>query len=281
MDNVEHIYQATLPAGRYALQVSSDSTTTTTYALAWRTSPTVTVTATTPLAHELDGTAGVFTLTRTGPTTSPLLVPLVWSGTATAGSHYTVPASSVLIPAGASTATVQITPISDSLAQGARTVVLTVATDYSLSAGSTANATVTIQDKPYDSWRFSHFTSDELADTAISGDSADPDNDGMSNLLEYALGADPKTSDSITHTPIVTVSTGLLVLTYTRPTSTTDITYVIEWSGDLQTWSSGATVTETMSTTDNGDGTTTVVTRALTSLDTTPRQFLRLRATRL
>ncbi len=282
VDNVEHIYEATLAPGRYALQVSSASTTTTSYALAWRTSPTVTVTATTPVARELDGTAGVFTLTRTGPTTSPLFVPLLWSGTATAGSHYATPASAVLIPAGASTATVQITPIADTLAQGDRTVVLAVATDYSLSAGSPANATVTIQDKPYDSWRFTRFTTAELADSTISGDSADPDADGQPNLLEYALDAEPKTADNTTHAPTVAVVADRLTLTYTRPTSSTsDLTYAVEWSGDLQTWSTGANVTETVSTTDNGNGTTTVVVRSITTVSTTPRQFLRLRVTRL
>ena len=279
-DNLEHIYLPDLPAGRYAIQVSSSSNTNTAYALAWRTSPTVTVAATTPTAREVDGTAGVFTLTRTGATTSPLYVPLAWSGTAVAGTHYVSPPAGVLIPAGSTTATVSITPIADSVAQGDRTVILTVTTDFSLSAGATPSATATIQDKPYDAWRFSHFTTDELANTAVSGDSADPDSDGLSNLIEYALGADPKTSDAATHTPAAGLNADLLTLTYTRTTSITDATYAVEWSSDLQSWSTGASVTETLSSTDNGNSTTTVVVRAITPLTTTPRQFLRLRVTR-
>ncbi|MEN9841532.1 MAG: hypothetical protein RL376_1332, partial [Verrucomicrobiota bacterium] len=74
VDNVEHLYQADLPPGRYALQVSSTSITSTSYALAWRTSPTVTVAPTTATTSESNpASPAAFTLTRTGPTTSPLL----------------------------------------------------------------------------------------------------------------------------------------------------------------------------------------------------------------
>jgi hypothetical protein len=191
VDNLEHIYAAALPAGRYALRVSNTSASATSYALAWRTLPTVTVAAAAPFVGESDPAPAVFTLTRTGSTASPLFVPLVWSGTAVSGTHYTSPPLSVVIPAGFSTATVQITPVSDNLAQGDRTLTLSVASDFSLSAGPSASATVTIRDKPFDAWRFARFTPEELADPAISGDSADPDADGLSNLLEYALGAGP------------------------------------------------------------------------------------------
>lgn len=284
VDNLEHLYQVTLAPGRYALQVSfyalSPISTATPYALAWRTSPTVTVAASAPIARELDGSAATFTLTRTGPTTSPLFVPLAWSGTATAGTHYATPATSVLIPAGASTATVQITPVADSIAQGDRTVVLSVATDYSLSAGAPASGIVTIADKPFDAWRFSNFTSLELASSHQSGDNADPDGDGLSNLLEYALNADPKTPDAPTRAPTVGAVADRLTLTYSRPTYAPDITYTVEWSADLQTWSSGPAVTETVGATDNGNGTSTIVVRSLPALNTSTRQFLRLHVTR-
>jgi hypothetical protein len=176
---------------------------------------------------------------------------------------------------------VQITPVPDTLAQGDRTVSLSILTDYSLSAGSPASATVTIQDKPYDAWRFAHFTTAELADSTIGGDAADPDADGLPNLLEYALGADPKTADLPTIAPVVGTAADRLTLTYTRPVAITDVAYTVEWSADLQTWTTGATATETLGTTDNGDGTATVVVRSVATLSATPRQFLRLRVTRL
>lgn len=280
VDNVEHIYLPTLAPGRYALRVSSSSATSTRYALAWRTSPTVNVTTTNALAKESDGTAGTFTVTRTGSTTSPLLVPLAWSGTAVAGTHYITPPTTLLIPAGSASATVTITPVSDDIAQGNRTVILTAATDITLSAGATPSATVTVQDKPYDTWRFTHFTTEELADTTISGAAADPDADGQTNLLEYALNADPKAADALTHAPVVGTASDHVTFTYTRSNTATDITYNVTWSPDLATWTSGTTVVEPVSSTDNGNGTTTVVVRSVNTLTATPTQFLRLTATR-
>jgi len=99
-------------------------------------------------------------------------------------------------------------------------------------------------------------------------------------LLEYALGADPKASDASTHTPAAGLDSSRLTLAYTKPTAITDLTYVVEWSCDLQTWNTGSSVTETLGSTDNGNGTTTVIVRGFTPLTTTPRQFLRLRVTR-
>ncbi|CAM3029234.1 hypothetical protein FPL22_14385 [Rariglobus hedericola] len=187
----------------------------------------------------------------------------------------------MLIPAGSSTGTITITPIADSLAQGDRTVTLLVSNDYSLSAGTPAHADITIQDKPYDHWRFSRFSTEELTNDAISGPAADPDSDGQPNLLEYALNAEPKSADAVQHTPVVTLADNHLTLTYQRPTAIPDVTYIVEWSGDLQTWSSGPTVTATYTTSENGDGTTTVTERSLNPQSSMPRQFLRLRVTRL
>ena len=41
-------------------------------------------------------------------------------------------------------------------------------------------------------WRYRHFTLEELGTEAVSGDAADPDGDGKSNLLEFALAGDPR-----------------------------------------------------------------------------------------
>ena len=280
VDNVEHLYQASLAPGRYALQVLSASRTSTDYALAWRSSPTVTVVATQALAREQDGAAGVFTLTRTGATTSPLLVPLIWGGNAVVGTHYGTPPTTLLFSAGSSTATITVNPIADELAQGDRTITLSVATDFSFSAGNPATATVTLEDKAYDSWRFDHFTAAELADTALSSPSADPDGDGLPNLMEYALGGAPKTADAPSHQARVSLIADHLTLDYTRPNSVTDVSYTVEWSNDLQTWSTGNTFIEQVSSTTNADGTITETNRAVALLSTNPRQFIRLRISR-
>jgi hypothetical protein len=281
-DNLEHIYQPALPPGRYALVVSSASTTSTDYALAWRTSPVVTVAATVATSSESNPAApAVFTVTRDGPLGSPLLVPLIWGGSAVSGTHYSTPPASVLIPAGSASATVHITPVADSLAQGDRTVTLGVATDYSLAAGTPGSAAVTLQDKPYDAWRFARFSAGQLADAGSSGESADPDGDGLPNLLEYALGGEPLTADSAARLPTAGTDGAFPTLAYLHASSRPDLAYEVEWTSDLAAspWPGGAAVVTEISRVPASGGELVTV-RANTDLATTPRQFLRLRVTR-
>ena len=70
--------------------------------------PTVTVSATDNAAAEAGQGPGVFTFTRTGDTSQSLTVNYTLGGSATNGSDYTSLATSVLIPAGQSTATVTV-----------------------------------------------------------------------------------------------------------------------------------------------------------------------------
>jgi len=106
---------------------------------------TVTVAATDAAASE-DGGAGTFTLTRTGSTTSALVVGYAIGGSATAGGDYGALGGSVTIPAGSTAATVTVTPLDDSLAESAETVVLTVTAGSGYSVGAPSSGTVTISD---------------------------------------------------------------------------------------------------------------------------------------
>ena len=105
----------------------------------------------------------------------------------------------------------------------------------------------TVTDEPtythQELWRFTNFGS--YTSDASAADAADPDGDGMSNLLEYALGTDPNNSGVI---PAVLALNGAnLEYTYTRSTEAKDngVTYQIEWSDTLAagSWSTQA-VTE-------------------------------------
>ena len=44
----------------------------------------------------------------------------------------------------------------------------------------------------YEAWQRHRFAPAEVANGAVSGEAADPDGDGVPNLLEYALGRDPR-----------------------------------------------------------------------------------------
>ena len=108
--------------------------------------PTVAVTATDAAAAEPSNT-GTFTVTRTGSTTTALTVGFALSGTATSGSDYSAPpASPLTIPAGATSATITVTPIDDSVVESAETVVATLMAGTAYEIGSPSTATVTISD---------------------------------------------------------------------------------------------------------------------------------------
>ena len=235
IDNVQLLYQPNLPPGRYALEVSS-STTGVNYGLAWLSLPTVTIAAATPYASEQGPVSGAFTVTRAGDTTDPLTVTFAISGTAGNTADFNTLASSVTIPAGASTATITVAPVPDALAEGDETLVLTLSGDPAFSVGAQGSATVTIHDKPFDSWRFSHFTQVQLSDPSpgnLTKATANPASDGIVNLSKYALNLDPLTSQAA-NVPVCAVSGGTQSqFTFQRNLQATDITLSVEASNDL------------------------------------------------
>lgn len=270
LDNVELIYQASLPPGNYALVVDNPPlSSTTSYALAWHSLPAVTVAATVSTAKEIDGQAGQVTITRSGDTTLPLLVPLAVSGTAVSGTHFQPLPASVTIPAGQVSSTVTVTPIADSLAQGSRTVIVAVAADFTLVRDAAQIAVVTIQDKPFDAWRFANFITTELSNPSISGDNADPDGDTLANLIEYALGLTPKTP-SIAPVAMVDLD-GYLALTAAKNTAATDITWAAQVAGDFSAWQSAVITTNTANT---------FTARDVQLMNAVDKRFIRLKISR-
>ena len=112
--------------------------------------PTVTVVATDAAAGEA-ANPGVFTVTRTGPTAAALTVSYALSGTASAGDYTPVLGGTVVIPIGAASAAMPITPVNDLVFEGAETVVLTVTTTspgYLIGAASAATVTIADNDLP-------------------------------------------------------------------------------------------------------------------------------------
>jgi hypothetical protein len=269
VDNVELVYQAALVPGDYALRVENLSSSATPYAIAWHSLPAVTVAVTQPVARERDGQQGSVTLTRTGDTTLPLHVPLAIGGSAVAGSHYQALPSGITIPAGQASATLQIVPVADFLAQGDRTVTVATAADFSFVRDPAQSASITIEDKPFDDWRFIHFSGPELADPAIGGTTGDADGDHLANLIEYALGLDPKVPDV---SPVAMIdSDGYLALSTAKGPVRSDISWSAETGDDLTGWSPATTVTNTD---------LEFVARDTVLMNSATQRFIRLKITR-
>ena len=154
----------------------------------------------------------------------------------------------------------------------------------STNAGGTGTASLvlTVQ-TPFAAWQNAYFTATELNNPAISGPNATPAGDGITNLMKYALNLNPKANGTAwLPTESLTTISGqkYLTLTFTKVLAATDITYLVEVTGDLQTWVSGGSNTATVSTTNNADGKTqTVVVRDLTATTDAARRFIHLKVT--
>lgn len=109
--------------------------------------PKISLTTTTARVQEGSGTSGVVAFNRTGPTTAALTVNYTVSGTASAGTDYTSLTGTVVIPAGASSANVLVTPVNDTVPEAVETVILTVANsaNYLIQSGA-GTGTVSISD---------------------------------------------------------------------------------------------------------------------------------------
>ena len=91
-----------------------------------------------------------------------------------------------------------------------------------------------------ESWAAGKFTATELTNAAIAGYAANPDGDSYANLLEYALGLEPKISDAKAF-PTLTRIGGVVTLTYPHLKWAADVTLSLESSSDLTNWVSVAT----------------------------------------
>ena len=90
---------------------------------------------------------------------------------------------------------------------------------------------------PFLKWR-----RDQLTAAHMSGDTGDPylgdpDKDGLSNLMEYALGSSPSASNA---GPTVLVESNHLTMTITKNSQATNVIHTVQVSTNMVDWSSGA-----------------------------------------
>lgn len=242
--------------------------------------PAVSVTADAGSPAELGPATGTFTVARTAPLDQDLTIFYRLDGTASNGADYASLPLSITIPAGEASASIMVTPIADAVIEGDETVLLTLSSSPSYLVGSPVSATLTIKDKPFDEWRKTHFTSAELTDDSIAGDTADPDADGVANLAEYALSLDPKRPDAAGAAAYAILSDHL-TLSYTRLKNAPDLFFAVEKTNDLATpWQSGPSVVEEVPPRIDHGTTETVTVRAIEPVSAAQRQFLRLRIQR-
>jgi hypothetical protein len=110
------------------------------------------------------------------------------------------------------------------------------------------------------------------------GARGDPDTDGRSNLLEFALNLDPQANDpSGWPTAAFTGNPPDLTFNYTRRTDAPWLSYTVEVSQNLSTWGSGNAVTEQVGPAmPNGDGVSENITVRILPISGTSSRFVRL-----
>jgi endonuclease I len=98
---------------------------------------------------------------------------------------------------------------------------------------------VWIEGPSWGKWRLDNFSLPELNNLSISGDSADPDEDGISNLMERAIYSNPKIANASKPITIEVSGTNLLI-TFIRARNAENVNanIVLEESENLISWNS-------------------------------------------
>lgn len=137
--------------------------------------PVVTIEATDPSAAEAGPDPGIFTVSVAGGLPGDLgdlTVRYTVAGTAANGTDYAPLSGSLTIPAGQTSATLEIDPVADGVLETAETVFVTLAPSSSYAVGSPATAGVDIADADRD------LSKPIVSVTATDPDAAEPSNSG-------------------------------------------------------------------------------------------------------
>ncbi|NJM62287.1 MAG: hypothetical protein HC849_22125 [Oscillatoriales cyanobacterium RU_3_3] len=156
VEGEETVILSVTPDANYKINDGSRSITTT----IWDNDdkPTVSIVATDNTASEY-GDPGQFTITRTGSTANPLTVDYwvepVWEPRAKNGIDYQFLADKIVIPAGASSVTINVVPIDDSESESQELVRLLFkqSSQYAIAKDEGAEVTIIDNDNPTVEWK--------------------------------------------------------------------------------------------------------------------------------
>ena len=180
--------------------------------------------STTPASMPLPAPAGLAATAGDGQ------VGLAWSATAGATGYTVKRAGSASGPYATLASGLAATAYTDTVGlSNGSTYYYTVSAANAFGAG---DASTPVSARPLSlamGWRQEHFGTTDA--TGIAADLADPDADGMANLLEYALGADPLAKDS-SALPAIATEDDHLVLSFRRIAAPA-LHYSVEATADL------------------------------------------------
>ena len=128
-------------------------------------------------------------------------------------------------------------------------------------------------------WKDAWFTPAQRTNAAVSGLLADANGDGFKNLLAYSAGLSPWTQATTANggIPVATSIGGYLALTFARLKNAPDLSQIVEVSGDLAAWKSGAAFTTQTSVVSLDASREQVTIRDNTPMSAALRRVIRLR----
>lgn len=88
----------------------------------------------------------------------------------------------------------------------------------------------------YNTWRTTNFSPADQANDAISGPTANPDQDTLENLLEFAFNLDPNSPSPSPVTVTRDPASGALHLRFPWTNNTTGLTHTFSTTPDLESW---------------------------------------------
>jgi hypothetical protein len=109
-----------------------------------------------------------------------------------------------------------------------------------------ASAPAPVVSGDYAAWAARHFSPAELADAETSAPDAIYGADGLTNLLKYALGLDPK-QDASAARPQTDEIDGHWLLSFAAPANRADVTFLPEVSVDGSNWTATGVTLEPVS----------------------------------
>ena len=117
-------------------------------------------------------------------------------------------------------------------------------------------------------WRMANFDPADLAESELEatlwGDAADPEGDAVANLIEFSTGSDPVVESSLPLQSYVDPVTGEWRFRFQRLAGLPDSWFRLQWSADLETWSSEGVQLTVVSLRDGVE----LVEASISSLDT-------------
>lgn len=172
-----------------------------------------------------------FTLSRSGSTAAALPIPLTASGSASTGVDYSGFVSPFSIPAGSSSANLNLTVLPDADIEGAETIRLTLGSSVGFTPGASTTAEATLHDRPLHAWLHA-----SVPAGSPNGPNLDADGDEDVNLMEYYKGTHPGNAASRMPIGIASGTGSTARIRFPRGKNRPDVTGAVRWSHDLHGW---------------------------------------------